>query len=214
MAGRSAADRVFLLPASLLDLTGVVSHTLFLRGTLDAIGAEPDFLRIGAYKTAPNQFTERTFTPDHREMAEWLTTDLHTHVVRGIAEGRGRDRDGGPRAPPRGKAPSPRHRGRRTGTEHRDTRAAGARRTQGVAGGRSGAVVIVHVDAGAVTVDTTAPRRGRQRLHHDSALRPGLGSLRSPLPPHSPAVRRNADARNPLARDSSMCSCRWVRPMS
>jgi protease IV len=86
----SAADRVFLLPTTLLDLTGLASHTLFLRGTFDEIGAYPDFLRIGDYKTAPNQFTERGFTPAHREVTEALTEDLYAQVVRGIAEGRGK----------------------------------------------------------------------------------------------------------------------------
>ena len=37
----SAADRVFLLPTSPLDLTGVASYEIFLRGALDKIGAFP-----------------------------------------------------------------------------------------------------------------------------------------------------------------------------
>ncbi len=42
----SAADRVFLLPTSPLDLTGIASYEIFLRGALDSIGAFPDFLQI------------------------------------------------------------------------------------------------------------------------------------------------------------------------
>jgi protease-4 len=84
----SAADRVFLLPTSPLDLTGVASYEVFLRGTLDLIGAYPDFHHIGEYKTAPNQLTERTFTPAHREMAESLNRDMYDQLVRGIADAR------------------------------------------------------------------------------------------------------------------------------
>ena len=84
----SAADRVFLLPTSPLDLTGVASYEVFLRGTLDKIGAYPDFRHIGEYKTAPNQLTERTFTPAHREMAESLNRDMYEQLVRGIADAR------------------------------------------------------------------------------------------------------------------------------
>jgi protease-4 len=84
----SACDRVFLLPTSPLDLTGLASYELFLRGTLDKIGAHPDLLHIGDYKTAANTFTEKTFTPAHREMAESLNTDLFEQLVSGIAEGR------------------------------------------------------------------------------------------------------------------------------
>jgi len=84
----SAADRVFLLPTSALDLTGVASYEVFLRGTLDTLGAYPDFLQIGAYKTAVNQLTEKGFTPAHREMTEALNADMYAQLVRGIAGAR------------------------------------------------------------------------------------------------------------------------------
>ena len=84
----SAADKVYLLPTSPLDLTGVASYEIFLRGTLDKIGAYPDFLHIGDYKTAVNQLTEKEFTPAHREMSESLNRDMYEQLVRGIAEAR------------------------------------------------------------------------------------------------------------------------------
>ena len=89
----SAADRVFLLPTSPLDLTGVASYEVFLRGTFDKLGAYPDFLHIGDYKTAVNQLTEKGFTPAHREMTESLNRDLYEQLVRGIAEARKKTRD-------------------------------------------------------------------------------------------------------------------------
>ena len=84
----TACDKVFLMPTATLDLTGMASYELFLRGTLDKIGAYPDALHIGDYKTASNTFTEHTYTPAHREMAESLNTDLYEQLVRGIADGR------------------------------------------------------------------------------------------------------------------------------
>jgi len=84
----SACDKVFLLPTATLDLTGIASYELFLRGTLDKIGAYPDTLHIGQYKTASNTFTEHTFTPAHREMAQSLNADLYAQLIAGIAEGR------------------------------------------------------------------------------------------------------------------------------
>lgn len=84
----SAADRVYLLPTSPLDLTGIATYEIFLRGTLDRIGAYPDFLQIGNYKTAPNQLTERGFTPAHREMAVSLNRDMYEQLVRAIAVAR------------------------------------------------------------------------------------------------------------------------------
>jgi protease-4 len=84
----SAADRVYLLPTSALDLTGVASYEVFLRGTFDKLGASPDFLQIGAYKTAVNQLTQKSFTPAHREMTESLNGDMFQQLVRGIASAR------------------------------------------------------------------------------------------------------------------------------
>jgi protease-4 len=84
----SACDKVYLLPTATLDLTGMASYELFLRGTLDKIGAYPDTLHIGEYKTASNTFTEHTYTPAHREMAESLNADLYNQLIRGIASGR------------------------------------------------------------------------------------------------------------------------------
>jgi protease-4 len=84
----SACEKVFLMPSASLDLTGIASYELFLRGTLDKIGAYPDTLHIGQYKTASNTFTERTFTPAHLEMAQSLNADLYEQLIRGLADGR------------------------------------------------------------------------------------------------------------------------------
>jgi protease-4 len=84
----TACDKVFLMPTATLDLTGMASYELFLRGTLDKIGAYPDALHIGQYKTASNTLTEHTYTPAHREMAESLNNDMFEQLVRGIADGR------------------------------------------------------------------------------------------------------------------------------
>jgi len=84
----TAADKVFLMPSSPLDLVGVATYELFLRGTLDKIGATPDLHHIGNYKTAVNTFTQKGYTPAHKEMDESLNRDLYEQIVRGIADGR------------------------------------------------------------------------------------------------------------------------------
>jgi len=84
----TAADKVFLMPSSPLDLTGVATYELFLRGTLDKIGAYPDLHHVGQYKTAVNTFTEKGYTRAHKEMDESLTRDLYEQLVRGIADSR------------------------------------------------------------------------------------------------------------------------------
>jgi protease-4 len=84
----SAADKVVLMPAGELDLTGVASYELFFRGALEKLGVLPDLLHIGDFKTASNTFTERGFTPAHREMTASLNRDWYDELVRGVAEGR------------------------------------------------------------------------------------------------------------------------------
>jgi protease IV len=84
----TAADKVFLLPTATLDLTGVATYEVFLRGTLDWVGAVPDLLHIGDYKTAINVFTEKTFTPAHKEMSASLNRDQFDQLVRALADGR------------------------------------------------------------------------------------------------------------------------------
>lgn len=84
----SIADKVFLTPSSPLDLSGVATYEIFLRGTLDKVGVVPDLFHIGEYKTAANTFTEKGFTPAHREMDESLNRDLYEQIVQGVAEAR------------------------------------------------------------------------------------------------------------------------------
>jgi protease IV len=87
----SAADRIYLMPSTSLDLTGVATYALFLKGTLDKIGAYADLHHIGDYKTAVNTFTEKGYTPPHKEMDDSLNRDLFEQIVGGIAEGRKKD---------------------------------------------------------------------------------------------------------------------------
>ena len=99
----TAADRVVMMPGGTLDLTGVASYELFFRSALDKIGVFPDLLHIGEYKTFSNTFTEKGFTPAHREMTQSLNHDWYDQLVKAIAESRHRSEadvaralDGGP----------------------------------------------------------------------------------------------------------------------
>jgi protease-4 len=86
----SAADKVFLMPSSTLDLTGVATYEVFLRGLLDKVGVYPDLHHIGEYKTFSNTFTEKGFTPAHREMDASMNRDLYDQIVRTVAGARGK----------------------------------------------------------------------------------------------------------------------------
>jgi protease-4 len=84
----TGCSRVFLVPSSPLDLCGLAMYEVFLRGTFDRIGAVPDMVHIGDYKTATNLYTQKGFTPAHREMDASLTADLYGQLVEAIAQSR------------------------------------------------------------------------------------------------------------------------------
>jgi protease-4 len=87
----SAAERVLMMPAGTLDLSGLATYEVFFRGALDKIGVYPDMLHMGDFKTASNTLTERGFTPAHREMSQSLNRDMYDQLVQAIATGRSRD---------------------------------------------------------------------------------------------------------------------------
>lgn len=84
----SACEEVSLHPAGDLNLIGFSARTPFLRGTMDKLGIEPEFPGRGDYKTARFMYTERDFTPAHREMMGWLVDSLMGQMAGDIAASR------------------------------------------------------------------------------------------------------------------------------
>ncbi len=84
----AAFDQIWLQPSGDIGLTGVLAESFFLRGTLDKLGITPRMDHRYEYKNAMNIFTERKFTPAHREATERLVRSWAAQQVRGIAEGR------------------------------------------------------------------------------------------------------------------------------
>jgi len=87
----TAFDEIWLQPSGQVALTGAHVETPFVRGTLDKLGVVPRLEHRKAYKTARNLFTERAFTPEHREMIERILASQLGQIVRGIATARGMD---------------------------------------------------------------------------------------------------------------------------
>ncbi len=86
----SAAERVLMMPAGTLDVSGLATYEVFLRGAFDKLGVYPDLLHMGEFKSASNTFTERGFTPAHREMTRSLNRSAYDQLVSAIATGRKR----------------------------------------------------------------------------------------------------------------------------
>ena len=99
----TAADEIYLHPATGLDLIGLSAELLFLRETLDIVGVEPQVASRGRFKSAPETFTRTGSSPANREQTDALLDDLSGAWAQGIADGRGKELermweliDGGP----------------------------------------------------------------------------------------------------------------------
>ncbi|HET8647078.1 MAG TPA: signal peptide peptidase SppA, partial [Vicinamibacteria bacterium] len=79
---------VWLQPSGDVGFTGLILESPFVRGTLDKLGLQPRMDHRHQYKNAMNMFTERKYTPAHREAMEKVLTSWFGQLTRGIAEGR------------------------------------------------------------------------------------------------------------------------------
>ncbi|MGH9777398.1 MAG: signal peptide peptidase SppA [Candidatus Acidiferrales bacterium] len=84
----TACPEIYMTPTNSVFLTGLMSHSTFLRGTLDKLHIYPDMHSIAEYKTARNQLTEKKYTEAHREVVVSLLTAWQQQIVDGIAKGR------------------------------------------------------------------------------------------------------------------------------
>jgi protease-4 len=86
----TACDRIILHPLGWLGINGIGGYVPFLKGALDKLGVQAEFEHVEEYKTAANMFTEKGFTPAHREEMESLYSDLFAQYVATAAKARGK----------------------------------------------------------------------------------------------------------------------------
>lgn len=84
----TAADRVYVAPAGDLGINGIAAEVMFFRGSLDKLGVEPNFYQIGRFKNAPDQFTRKEMSEDHRMVLNSLLDELFNRYVANVAAAR------------------------------------------------------------------------------------------------------------------------------
>ena len=89
----SCADKVYAPPSSDLMLSGLLSETPFLRGTLDKLRIEPQLYHIGDYKSYSDIFMRKEMSDAHREANNALLDSIFGQFVKGIAAGRKLDEE-------------------------------------------------------------------------------------------------------------------------
>ena len=84
----TGCSQIWLVPTAPVAIHGMMAEALFLRGTLDKLKIVPEYYHIAEYKTAGNTFTEKGFTPAHREEVESLLHSVYTQYLNESANAR------------------------------------------------------------------------------------------------------------------------------
>jgi protease-4 len=84
----TACGTVHLAPAGDLNLLGLYSETRFLRGALDKLKIEPEFNRVGRYKSAVETYTQNQYTPEAQEAIAAVLDGYFAQIVSAVAEAR------------------------------------------------------------------------------------------------------------------------------
>ena len=84
----TAFDRIYLQPSGDVQLTGIVMESPFIAGSLEKLGMKFHGDHRYEYKTALNLFTEKKFTPAHKESYEKIMNSWYGQIVNGISQAR------------------------------------------------------------------------------------------------------------------------------
>jgi len=84
----TAFDEIYLQPTGSVGLTGFSGEQYFLAGTLEKIGVRLQGDRRYEYKNAYDVFTQKHYTPAHREAVTGLLRSVLDRMVQGIVAGR------------------------------------------------------------------------------------------------------------------------------
>ncbi|MBV9960281.1 MAG: signal peptide peptidase SppA, partial [Acidobacteria bacterium] len=84
----TSCEKIFVPPSGDLFINGLAAEVMFFRGSLDKLGIEPEVFKIGAYKNAPDQFTRKEMSPEHKEVMNSILDDIYNRLVNNIATAR------------------------------------------------------------------------------------------------------------------------------
>ncbi|HKX64374.1 MAG TPA: S49 family peptidase, partial [Rhizomicrobium sp.] len=84
----SAANEIWVQPKSPFSTSGSGGAELFLRGTLDKLGAQPQIAKRAEYKSAADTFMEKQMSPADREQLTALLNSVYDSAVDQMAANR------------------------------------------------------------------------------------------------------------------------------
>jgi protease IV len=87
----TACEQIYLAPAGDLNLLGLYTETRFLRGAFDKLKIEPDFNRVGRYKSAVETYTQSQYSPEAQAALAEVLDGYYSQIVSAISEARHKD---------------------------------------------------------------------------------------------------------------------------
>lgn len=84
----TACQRITVSPLAEWNVVGLYSDSAFIRGTLDKLRIEPQFLHVGDYKSAAEFYTETKHSEAAAEALGAVLDDLYDQIVDAIAQSR------------------------------------------------------------------------------------------------------------------------------
>ncbi|MEJ0026222.1 MAG: signal peptide peptidase SppA [Rhizomicrobium sp.] len=82
------ADQIWMQPRAPFTAAGEGGTQIFLRGLLDKLNADPQIVKRSDYKSAADQFMEKTMTPADREQTTRLLQSWYDTATTGAAQAR------------------------------------------------------------------------------------------------------------------------------
>jgi protease IV len=77
----SACREIAMDPADTLTILGVGVEMLYFRGTLDKLGAAPQFVQVGSYKGASEPFAQTQPSQEVKDQYGWILDDLYDQLL-------------------------------------------------------------------------------------------------------------------------------------
>jgi len=87
----TAGDRIYIGPAGGVRLSGYSMRLVFFTGLLEKLGVNAQIVRIGEYKSYPEQFTLKSPSAPALEQDRELLGEVWSRIVADVAAGRGMD---------------------------------------------------------------------------------------------------------------------------
>src|SRR5205814_3924090 len=81
----AAAGMLAMPPVSTLQLDGLSASAMFMQGAYAKLGIKPNFAHVGRYKSAVEQYTRDSLSPDARTAMDALLDDEFTLPVDSLA---------------------------------------------------------------------------------------------------------------------------------